>query len=571
MNAYVESTRSWLVCLVLLVLPIAASGEISNWTISGAVDSGDPLYTASAAPNARAGPLAHSPAMVGELRIDEFSSESWPDFPSVLDRYIELTVAPEPGWELDLTALEFSIRADQPLSGAQAGWEIRSSLDCYASALDSGMVAPDALGKFVSADLTSLGNSEDAVTFRIHLRWTGPSFCGTSLPPCSLGLLGSAGGGQDPRVSGAVVLDTTPIDFVRMVPTHMCLPDSVAMETGVAAGSLWASVERVAPVDGIQFAGHLYRSDDGLFWELVTEGFGSTGQYFVSPPVDFAGDLYSGTKGDGKIYRSQDGGDTWQEVWDSPVLCVRLPCVPVLPEVEFAGHLYARHLNELIRSSDGTTWTSVSSGFGDANNRDITDAHVFDGALYVSTENRTTGVEIWRTIDGTTFVQVNTDGFGDPSNESATLVAVGLWLYAGTYWNPVTFEGGELWRSKDGVAWVKVVDDGFGPVRNTAINLRSGPFEGLIWAGTTHLLNAPEIWWSEDGATWTQSPAPVALGEGRLFADARYQSRLYLTSLDSIYASAEESTPVPVPLLLPLPLAVSVLLFSLIGAAALRR
>jgi hypothetical protein len=93
MWAFPESSRSWLVCLVVLILPVAASAEIFHWTISGTVDSGDPLYTASAAPNARAGPLAHSPAMVGEVRIDEFSSESWPEFPSVLDRYLEITIA----------------------------------------------------------------------------------------------------------------------------------------------------------------------------------------------------------------------------------------------------------------------------------------------------------------------------------------------------------------------------------------------------------------------------------------------------------------------------------------------
>jgi hypothetical protein len=113
------------------------------------------------------------------------------------------------------------------------------------------------------------------------------------------------------------------------------------------------------------------------------------------------------------------------------------------------------------------------------------------------------------------------------------------------------------------------IRDGFGSVRNAAINLSSGPFDGSIWAGTTNQLNAPEIWRSEDGSAWTQSAAPVVPGESQLYADARYQSRLYLSSLDSIYASAEESAPVP--LLMPLPLTLSVLLFSLIGAAALRR
>ncbi len=42
---------------------------------------------------------------------------------------------------------------------------------------------------------------------------------------------------------------------------------------------------------------------------------------------------------------------------------------------------------------------------------------VFGSHLYVGTRNDTDGCEVWRSSDGTTWNQVNTDGFGDTDND----------------------------------------------------------------------------------------------------------------------------------------------------------
>lgn len=49
-------------------------------------------------------------------------------------------------------------------------------------------------------------------------------------------------------------------------------------------------------------------------------------------------------------------------------------------------------------SSDGTTWTEVDgNGFGDANNSAIYPDAVFDGRLYAGTSNFAAGAQVWRT------------------------------------------------------------------------------------------------------------------------------------------------------------------------------
>ena len=54
-------------------------------------------------------------------------------------------------------------------------------------------------------------------------------------------------------------------------------------------------------------------------------------------------------------------------------------------------------------------------GFGDYHNTTISAAAVFDGSLYLGTTTDD-GTELWSSGDGTTWHQVNSDGFGDGGN-----------------------------------------------------------------------------------------------------------------------------------------------------------
>jgi hypothetical protein len=91
----------------------------------------------------------------------------------------------------------------------------------------------------------------------------------------------------------------------------------------------------------------------------------------------------------------------------------------------FDGQLYAGTSNwtdggQVWRTTDGTAWTAVSEiGFGSAytaTNRGLMDMIEFNGQLYVSTGGGDAGGQIWRSVNGTDWTQVEGAGFGDPDN-----------------------------------------------------------------------------------------------------------------------------------------------------------
>lgn len=107
---------------------------------------------------------------------------------------------------------------------------------------------------------------------------------------------------------------------------------------------------------------------------------------------------------------------------------------------EFDGYLYASTANRgsstlgtrIFRSPTGDlgAWTDAiatyGAGFGDPQNTNFKDMQVFDGRLCGGTQNWDTesagqpdwdpGAQVWCTADGTTWLQKNTNGFGDGAN-----------------------------------------------------------------------------------------------------------------------------------------------------------
>jgi hypothetical protein len=96
---------------------------------------------------------------------------------------------------------------------------------------------------------------------------------------------------------------------------------------------------------------------------------------------------------------------------------------------------------------DGSDWVEViSNGFGDTHNEAIRALQATGGAFYAVSNNYETGAEVWRSTDGTTWSQVSPDGFGDSVNyethDNNAIATVSDRLYVGTtHWYP----GGEVW------------------------------------------------------------------------------------------------------------------------------
>jgi len=110
--------------------------------------------------------------------------------------------------------------------------------------------------------------------------------------------------------------------------------------------------------------------------------------------------------------------------------------------VVFDGSPYVGTLNQgggghVLRYDGGTSWTQVNlDGFGvtpSVNNKSVECLEVSDGKLYAGTWNEANGCQVWRYNCGTDWSQVNVDGFGNTSNRMVTsMVDLNGRLCAGT-------------------------------------------------------------------------------------------------------------------------------------------
>jgi len=257
------------------------------------------------------------------------------------------------------------------------------------------------------------------------------------------------------------------------------------------------------------------RSATGNWAAVMTNGFGVADNSYIDHLFTFNNQLYAGTCNEangGEVWRSSNG-TTWTRVvnrgFGDP------NNAEVFRFVRFNNQLYASvwsytttHGLEIWRSSTGNSgsWSRVASnGFnGDVNNVGVATFEVFDGYLYAGTLNFITGGEVWRTSNGTTWTQVNSDGFGTANNQAISALAVwGSYLYASTV-GSAGF-GIQVWRCQvcNGSDWQNVVDNGFGNSQTRGLTSLEGAGDWLYLIASNR-STGPEVWRTTNGTNWTQ-------------------------------------------------------------------
>lgn len=185
-------------------------------------------------------------------------------------------------------------------------------------------------------------------------------------------------------------------------------------------------------------------TSDGVAWMQVNAGgFGDVSNVLIASSAVFSDALYFGTVNDngGQLWRTPDL-TSWTQVFTEPDRA-RVEIVGVFSgALTLASGAYdGRNSNDptlrLYRSATGDpgSWDEVGLDVktDPHNTRTIVDGGVsYNGAQYVAVMNKTTGVEVWRTTDGITWTQVNTDGFGDVNTFAAQLTTFNGYLYAWT-------------------------------------------------------------------------------------------------------------------------------------------
>ncbi len=197
----------------------------------------------------------------------------------------------------------------------------------------------------------------------------------------------------------------------------------------------------------------IWRTTDGSTWTpVITNGFGYTGTYAIYALEDFGGYLYAGINRYDPVTQSYPGGQIW-----------RCP--------QFSG------------CDAATDWSVVTSdGFGNVNNTSIHALLVFENRLYAVTYNYMTGLEVWRTADGTTWEQVGFAGLGDSNNSwtywDNAIAAFDNRLFIGTTnWA----NGGEVWKKTVTADFVASPTIGVPGTTVTFTNLSGGDFTSATW------------------------------------------------------------------------------------------
>lgn len=221
-------------------------------------------------------------------------------------------------------------------------------------------------------------------------------------------------------------------------------------------------VMRLAAFNGQIYAGtwsytdthgaEIWRSITGnpADWQqVVSNGFGDVRNYAIMTLKEVNGYLYAGTASSGP---NRDGADVWRTAdginW-SPVVTNGFGytgTVSVSSLEVFGGSLYAainRAGDDFVSPLSPQIWRCpltadcdaaddwevvVSDGFGNSENRYFQSLSAFDGHLYVTVSNWATGIEIWRTSDGSSYERVVSEGF---TGDAANLISVGRRLMRG--------------------------------------------------------------------------------------------------------------------------------------------
>jgi hypothetical protein len=270
-------------------------------------------------------------------------------------------------------------------------------------------------------------------------------------------------------------------------------------------GYLYAgTVNDVSGDESVSDGGEIWRSatgDAGDWEQVVDGGFGDSDNVYVFQLAALGDYLYASTVNYGsgaEIWRSATGASgSWEQVMEGGFGNSLNWYLRSL--VEFDGRYYAG-------TSEGEVWHSET---GTLNTWKAADAPVdgwraylepFDGYLYMTLnfmlgEDQPVYATIWRTDhcdENTCNWTLLTDQFQDDGSYNGSLEAFGGELYAFVR-NDET--GMQTWKTSDGSDWTALNLDGFGDSNNVALSMNGqAVFDNRLYLGVNNNINGAEIW-----------------------------------------------------------------------------
>ncbi|MBS0320510.1 MAG: hypothetical protein JSR18_08215 [Proteobacteria bacterium] len=231
MSPSVRAMPSLRLCLLLAAaLPaVAGADTLALWNPTGTINSSTPLAPTSVASGVTAaGNLTLGPALSDPGPFaNAFVGNGWPAGALDTTAYLSFSTT----GTITYQSVVFSLYNNFDGTGA---WELRSSVDGFASALASGTFSTIAGGgQLISADVSALGTRTGTVEFRLYTDGNA----GTT-NPLQRGIRGTAGGGSGLAVDGIVAATPPVITTTTPVPTLSPLLLATLAAALAAAGAL---------------------------------------------------------------------------------------------------------------------------------------------------------------------------------------------------------------------------------------------------------------------------------------------------------------------------------------------
>lgn len=209
-------------------------------------------------------------------------------------------------------------------------------------------------------------------------------------------------------------------------------------------------------------------------------------------------------------------------------------------------YTYGAEIHRGTKNKDDGTWSwekVVGGGLEDRANCGVRKMLAINDYLYAVTVNPTTGMEVWKSYDGTNWEIVVHEGFGSSRNSSGRgLASFNGYIYVGT---ENRRSGGQVWRRelaangdlKEGSEWDMVIDRGIDTSDNywlSDFTVHNTGTEDYLYAGTWNRETGGELWRSNDGETWevlfrNGNGNPKDWAIMKLYS---YEGRLYLGTMN---------------------------------------
>jgi hypothetical protein len=176
------------------IAPPAFADILAYWNPTGAINTSSPYPpTSVSADLSSAGNLSGGPGLTGGAWANAYALDNWPAGALNANDYLAFSTT---GNNITYSTVIFSLYNNFDGTG---NWEIRSNVDGYAAALDSGTFSGIfAGGELITADVSALGLRSGSVQFRLYTY----NNSGTT-SPLQRGIRGTGGGGQGLSVNGS--------------------------------------------------------------------------------------------------------------------------------------------------------------------------------------------------------------------------------------------------------------------------------------------------------------------------------------------------------------------------------